>query len=103
MVDYDIRSLKRLLDRLKGSKNNQSINDLDNIATAFGCIIKTTKSNENRIYYAPYKEINPNRITVAIPHPRRTVLSVYVGKVTKMLEEIISKRELEQGGDNNDD
>ena len=81
---------ERLLDGLKSSRANQTINDLDAIAGKFGCIYKTTTNNENRIYFAPYKDISMSMVIVAIPHSKH-VKKKYVSKFIHMCEDIIEK------------
>jgi len=100
-----LRALKRIVVELRGAKNNQTIKDLDRIAKEFECASETTRANENRIYYAPFVDINYARVTVAIPHKGK-VLKVYVGYFIQMLEEVIDRIEQiqkEQGGGTNEE
>lgn len=95
MATDDLAKLKKLVADLRRAKNNQAIKDLDAVADEFGCFTQTTEDDENRIYYAPFKELNPARVTVAIPH-RGKVKLPYVVRFIRMLENVIWK--LEQGG-----
>lgn len=96
----DIKKLKRVVRDLRSAKNNQTIKSLDKIAELFGCEIDTNSANENRLYYAPFKDLQHARAAVAIPHGGKAeVLSAYVGKLLTMLNEIIERLDEEQGKD----
>ena len=98
VASHDSKYLRRLLRGLKQAKGSQRIRDLDNIADEFGCRFGTTSSDENRVYYPPYKDMG--LVNVAVPHRRGdTVLKTYVSRFTGMLEEIADRKSLEEGED----
>ncbi len=98
----DLPRLKRIVRDLRGAKNNQTIKDLDVVATEFGCSVETTSASENRIYYSPFRDPNPARVTVAIPH-RGKVKMRYVQYFIGMLEDVVARLEQvkkeQEGGD----
>ncbi len=98
MASHDSKYLRRLLRGLKQARGSQRIRDLDDIANDFGCEFETTTSNEDMVYYPPYKDMG--LVNVAIPHRRGdTVLKTYVSRFIRMLEEIADRKSLEEGED----
>ena len=71
-------------------------------ADAFGCSYDTTAAHENRIYYAPFLDLNTPRVTVAIPHHGKVKSAYIIKYLLPMFEEVIErleeiKKEQEEG------
>jgi hypothetical protein len=97
-----LRELRRLVGDLRRARNNQTIKDLEGLAKEFECSSEITSANENEIFYAPFTDLNPARVTVAIPH-RGKVKKRYVQYMIQMFEDVIDRieqieRDQEEGG-----